>query len=125
MILNLRAHPASILAAILKHSDPLRVLRVLNHVQTWSQCSIIVTKPGPRDTQLCFRFRHDRGLQPRVLPCLDGVVPQVFDCDKLICEEGDHSYCLTEPRAALDRTRNSLQLELATQPSRLSRKPTR
>ena len=113
MILALRAHPASISAAALKHDDPLRILRVLNHVPSWSQCFITVRKPDSNIARITFTFRGPSDWSPNMLPCLDGVVPEIFDCDQLMFGYEGSVYRLNEPRRALDKSHNSLNLPLA------------
>ena len=114
MNLNLRAHPGSISAAALKFDDPLRVLRVLNHVPSWSKCSIRVRKPGERNTQLDFCFRGLTGQALDILPCLDGIVPEVFDCEMLEFCDSKNVHRLQGPRIALDKSHDSLQLGLTS-----------
>ena len=116
MKLTLRAHPASISAAALKHDDPLRVLRVVNHVPSWARCSINVTKPDSQVTRLTFIFRQSGASQtPNVLPCLDGIVPEIFDCDSLTFGHGGSIYRLDHPRRALDGSQRSDSLRLVTE----------
>ena len=114
MILNLQAHPRSLYATALKHDDPLRILRVLNHVSKWSTCSITMTKPGANTTQLAFVFRGHKDNPPSIFPSLDGVVPEVFDCDEMIFGQAGYLHRLSEPRSALDKTRKSLDLQLVS-----------
>ena len=110
-MLNLRAHPVSLSAAIINHSDPLRLFRILNHVSSWTHCSITLRKPAPTTTELEFRFRStvEDSVVPCVSSCLDGVVPEVFDCDALSITN-PLSYHLRSPRTAIDKSNNSLQL---------------
>ena len=117
MTVNLRAHPASLSAATLNHADPLRLLRIINHVPAWLRCSITITKPRPGTTHLTFRFHGDADSQnpPDVTRCLDGIVPEVFDCDDLKVEH-TNLYRLRNPRTALDKTRNSLYVRFSSAP---------
>ncbi len=111
MQLTLRAHPASLSAAAINHADPLRILRILNHVPDWAKCSIVLRKPTPEETRLTFKFygvSRDDNL-PQLLHCLDGVVPEVFDCDSLTITDPS-AHRLPFPRAALDKTNDSLLL---------------
>ena len=114
MHIELRAYPRSLAAAALKHGDPLRIFRILNHVSPWSQCSITLTKPDERTTRLVFSFTSLSGQSPDILPCLDGVVPEVFDCDSLEFDAGEFTHQITEPRNALDRSGDSLLLGLTS-----------
>ncbi len=121
MTLTLRAHPASISAAALKHDDPLRVLRVLNHVPSWSKCSINVRKPDSNVTSITFTFRGAAGWSPNIIQCLDGTVPEVFDCDLLTFGQDKAVYRLNDPRRALDRSYESLELPLTKGTPRVDR----
>ena len=114
MILNLRVNPRSIYEAKTRHADPLRVLRVVNHVAGWNRCSIALTKPAPEQTVLEFSFLAPSGSRVSALSCLDGAVPEVFDCDGLMVEEDGHRYGLDRPRRLLDPKGRFLRFDLCS-----------
>ena len=114
MNIHLRSHPASIGSAALRHDDPVRILRVLNHATNWLHCCISVTKPRLHRTEIEFLFRGTKGTPVSVLPCLDGIVPEVFDCDQVLFDEGTISGILNNPRLAWDKAHSSLHLDLTT-----------
>ena len=115
MILKLRAHPSSIRAAVLKHEDPARIVRVLNHASGWSRCLVSITKPDPQIAQLEFVFQGRPDSQPILRTCLDGVVPEVFDCDELIVAEEGLRGRLVNPREVFIDGASFLELSLTTE----------
>lgn len=98
MIVNLRAHPQSIKAALLRYQDPLRIVRVVNHALNWGHCIISLTKPAPRRTQLSFTFQGKGGVPSSVLPCLTGVVPELFNCDEIVVGDSSETWRVANPR---------------------------
>ncbi len=115
----LRAHPRSLNALRLQRNDPLQVVRVINSVRHWRQCSIRLTKPDANVTLLEFTFPHiSRSREtPSVLNALDGTVPEVFNCDRLTITTPSHSHTVQDPRSVLDPDANSLTFPLTSVPA--------
>ena len=114
MRITLAAHPRTLAASLRCHADPLRILRLVNHVNHWSHCTIRVWKPAPRDTRLSFSFRagSDGPGSPNIFDCADGSVPELFDCDELLLTTGTTTHTLSAPRTALDVSSSSFCIDL-------------